>query len=258
MKNLYHYCSNKTCFNILQSKSIWLCDIRKSNDFNELQIFYHDIFYYIWDIYKKNPFSFIYNGESDDSAIMKLLEESKSLWETKFLKGDISDLVMCFSEKNDMLSQWRGYADNGKGCCIGFSYDLLREYCSKLSGLLRLEKITYLSDKQIEETTRKYAEDILNELKTLRQWIVENMTHDDEDADTNGLLGYNFNGMLENVFIDSLKYKSRSFKEEKEWRLFLSNPAYKEPKWVLGHNHIYPGPNGFTETINYLKNKYKF
>ncbi|MCP4409275.1 MAG: DUF2971 domain-containing protein, partial [Gammaproteobacteria bacterium] len=31
-----------------------------------------------------------------------------------------------------MLSQWRGYADNANGVCIGFSHDRLRELSEAL------------------------------------------------------------------------------------------------------------------------------
>jgi len=31
--------------------------------------------------------------------------------------------MLCFSKSPDLLSQWRGYADNGKGVCIGFNRD---------------------------------------------------------------------------------------------------------------------------------------
>ena len=37
MKELFHYCSNLKCFNILSGKSIRLSDIKKSNDYNELK-----------------------------------------------------------------------------------------------------------------------------------------------------------------------------------------------------------------------------
>ena len=34
---------------------------------------------------------------------------------------------MCFSESEDQLSQWRGYAQNGKGLAIGFDKRILEE-----------------------------------------------------------------------------------------------------------------------------------
>ncbi len=258
MEYLYHYCSNLKSFSILQGKTIRLCDIRKSNDYNELQVFFPDIFTSIWRNYISSPFPFSYNGKKDNEAIMELLEESQSMWEDRLLSGDFSNFVMCFSEESDSLNQWRGYADNGKGCCIGFSHELLQQYCTNSTGLLRLEKIEYISEEQVVNMVQNNSNEALMDLRTLRQWIVENMTHNNDDPDTDDLLGFNFNGMLENLFIDSLKYKSVGFNEEKEWRLFLANPAYKKPEWVYGNEQINIGPNGFVETINYLKNKIEF
>lgn len=202
MNHLYHYCSNTKCFSILQGKTIRLCDICKSNDFNELQIFYPAIFDIIWRSYIKNPFPFSYDSKNDIDALLEFLELSQSIWEDRFSSGDFSNFVMCFSEERDSLSQWRGYADNGKGCCVGFSYDMLQQYCSS-SGLLRLEKIEYLTEEQITNMVETYSNEVLEDLKTLRQWIIDNMTHDNNDPDTDGLLMFNFNGMLENLFVDS-------------------------------------------------------
>lgn len=258
MEYLYHYCNNIKCFSILQSKTIRLCDIRKSNDYNELQIFYLDIFNSIWRNYINSPFPFTYSGKKDTDAIMEMLEISQSMWEDRFFDGDFSNFVMCFSEERDSLSQWRGYADYGKGCCIGFSHDLMQQYCSNSSGLLRLEKVEYITDEQVLNMAEKYSNEALLELRTLRQWIVDNMTYNNEDPDTDDLLSFNFNGMLENLFINSLKYKSIGFNEEKEWRLFLSNRAYKQPEWVCGNEQFNHGSNGFAETIAYLKNKIEF
>lgn len=88
------------------------------------------------------------------------------------------------------------------------------------------------------------------EIRVLRKWIVENMTFDDSSPDTDSLLGYNFCGLIENFMIASLKYKQIGFKEEKEWRLFLNNKAYKNPEWVVGKEHELFGPNGFSDTLD--------
>ena len=53
------------------------------------------------------------------------------------------------------------------------------------------------------------------------------MTHDDNDDDTDGLLGFNFYSMIEATLIDSLCYKGIGFAEEREWRLFLGKKPIK-------------------------------
>ena len=42
---------------------------------------------------------------------------------------DYITYAICFSERGDSLSQWRGYADDGSGVCIGFRAD-------RISGML--------------------------------------------------------------------------------------------------------------------------
>ena len=41
--------------------------------------------------------------------------------------ADFRYYVTCFSYQNDLLSQWRGYADDGRGAAIGFDLDVLKE-----------------------------------------------------------------------------------------------------------------------------------
>ncbi len=77
------------------------------------------------------------------------------------------------------------------------------------------------------------------------------MTHDDNSPDTDGLLGYNFDGMLGHAFTNSLCFKFRHFSEENEWRLFLADKAYKESNWVLDKNEEIQGPNMFNETLDF-------
>lgn len=259
MDCLYHYCSNEKCFNILKNKTIRLCDIEKSNDYLELRLFFPDILEDVEDIYFAAPFKLKYTNKQDGDALHYLLRESYDYWDERFSDGSFTNFVMCFSETKDALSQWRGYADNGKGCCIGFSKRLLQEYCENNREVLHLRKVVYCTPNQIQQRIKSAAKRCVEELRSLREWIVEKKTKNDDDPDTDGLMGFNFNGMLENAFIDSLCIKSESFIEENEWRIFLNKPAYKNPDWVLQKKQRdMIGPKGFSETVEYLNNKIEF
>lgn len=256
---LYHYCSNIKCFSILGNKNIRLSDIQKSNDYRELSLFFPAILDCLDNLYYQSPFEFKYAKRKKSSAFRKLLDGSYEFWRKQFETGGFSNFVLCFSETPDVLSQWRGYADNGKGCCIGFRHEDIANYCSNTNNVLRLEKVEYLSESDIAQTIKDTAQNILEDLYGLRSWIVENMTHDDDDPDTDRLLRFNFDGMLEAAFIDSLKYKSYSFHEENEWRLFFVKPAYKNPRWIATNDvEDFMGPEDFAETIQFLKNKIQF
>lgn len=258
MDYLYHYCSNQKCFSILNGKTLRLSDIRKSNDYKELSLFYPEILFRIEYFYNENPFPFFYEGKTDKEAIELLIRESCDHWENMFETGAFSNFVVCFSEDGNSLSQWRGYADNGKGCCIGFSFDKIKSYCDDTNGVLRLEKVNYVSKDEVDEIINDYSKMVLDELSGLRSWIVSEMTHDDNDPDTDGLLGFNFDGALESIFIESLKYKMLPFLDEKEWRVFFSNRIYKDVDWLCGSYEELSGPKCFNETTNFLRNKIEF
>ena len=125
MKLLYHYCSNQTLYHILKSHSLRMSDISKSNDYKELNLFFPGIFKSMKRKYREEPFPFTYKNKEDTEAIEHLITESCYLWKDKFESGDFLNFVACFSEREDSLNQWRSYADNGKGCCAGFSKALI-------------------------------------------------------------------------------------------------------------------------------------
>ena len=255
---LYHYGSNRRCFGILKVQEFRMNDIRKSNDYRELLMIYPEIFDVILDKYKQAPFPFKYEHLEDSAAMRSLVYQTEDLIDHALDSGDFSNFVTCFSEASDMLSQWRGYANDGKGCCLGVSFDALNKYCDNSNGVLLLKKVQYVTKEELSEITEQTATEILSELKGLRKWIVENMTFDDEADDTDGLLGFNFHGMIKSALTDSLTLKSSGFSEEKEWRLFLATQAYKKPEWVLGEDRKMVGPRGFEETLSYLRNNICF
>lgn len=258
ISTLYHYGSNRRCFGILKDREFRMSDIRKSNDYRELLMLYPEIFDIILDKYKQAPFPFKYEHLDSVAAMQALVYQTEDMIDHELDSGDFSNFVTCFSETPDMLSQWRGYANDGKGCCLGFSFDALKEYCDNSNGVLLLEEVRYVTKDELSEIAVQTATDILSELKGLRKWIVENMTFDDDADDTDGLLGFNFHGMIENTLTDSLVLKSSGFSEEKEWRLFLATQAYKKPEWVLGEAKKIGGPRGFEETLSYLRNNIQF
>lgn len=258
-KELYHYCSNEKCFSILNSRSIRLSDIQKSNDYRELSLFFPEILGCIEEFYRQKPFPLECYGKFGEEALSELLNFSYRYWNDRFSSGDFSNFVLCFSEAADSLSQWRGYADNGKGCCLGFSKEELERYCLDTNGVLVLRKVIYLSEEGINEAISHAAKVILQSLEGLREWIVSEMTNDNSSSETDNLLHFNFDRMLEAAFIDSLQYKSLAFQEERKWRLFFTCTAYKNPDWICDKTaESFQGPRGFSETIKFLQERIDF
>lgn len=258
MDCLYHYCSNEKAFNILQYKTIRMGDISKSNDSLELQLFFPELHREIYRQYLENPFPFQYNGKEGEDAFREMVQGSEYRWSQRFESGDFSNFVICFSETKDCLSQWRGYADDGRGCCIGFSKDAIQAFCDSTNGVLRLEKVIYVNKEQISEMISFHAGVIFKNIIGFREWIVEKMTHSSDDPNTDCLLAYNFDGMIEGALVESLRLKTEHFKEEQEWRIFLSKRAYKNGDWVYNKKEPFTGPELFDKTLDFLNDRIDF
>ena len=255
---LYHYGSNNRCLNILKEHAVRMSDIGKSNDSMEMRLLFPDILDAIEEKYIANPFPLKYETTEGVNALRCLLNDAFQILSDNLNDGTLSNLVLCFSEDADLLSQWRGYANDGKGVCLGFSAHALKSYCEHVDSVIRLEQVKYITEKDRQDLLNEQASAFLDDLNGLREWIVDNMTHDDKDPDTDGLLGFNVYGNIESRILDSLVYKQIGFQEEKEWRLFFSQRVEKNPEWVLGAARDMRGPRGFSETVAYLRNKIRF
>ena len=254
-KLVYHYCDNYKMANILSGKILRMSDITKSNDYEEVKMFFPGILDAIEDEYRKDEFPLQYMDRTNRDALGKLLEWEYDILRYEFDRGGVTNFVVCFCEEGDVLSQWRGYADNGKGCSLGFSVKELGDYCNTYKGILRFEQVDYKTVKEINVTIVEEAMKVLNELRGLRNWIVENLPSLNEEK-IDKMFQYYFHQMISSVLMSSLKYKNETFKEEQEWRLFFSQQIYKYAKWIYGDEEI--------ETIVYddmlkvIKNKIEF
>lgn len=126
-------------------------------------------------------------------------------------------LGVCFSEEPDLLSQWRGYADNGAGFAITFDKDKLEDILrSTPKNGLSLIKIFYgfQDHEEINQVIRILAGAFLPDA--------------DKYSETNGRgvmsIDFGKEGEKHQVFAEAVKalftVKNGAFREEKEWRLF--------------------------------------
>lgn len=254
-KLIYHYCDNKKMANILASKTLRMCDITKSNDYGEVKLFFPGILDALQDEYMIDPFVLEYEGEYDEKAFNGLLQREYDFLEHEFNKGGVTNFVVCFCEEGDVLSQWRGYANDGKGCSLGFSIDELRNYCSKYNNIITLEPVEYKTSEQMDEIIIKKARKILCTMKNMQEELKEEFISANTNEKTDKLLGFYFHQMIVAVLMDSLKYKDMSFNEEKEWRMYFKQQIYKDPK------HIYRDEEDnifWDETIHLIRNKVEF
>ena len=199
---LFHYTTPIGMVGITQTKKIWATDIRFLNDKKE---FHHSL---------ETARSIIENFDKDknDSSKLQVLE-SKFLG---YIKNSIirnwnpEVYVTSFTEKGDLLSQWRGYCPKG-GFSMGFSSNLLSKVADNNdSFLFPCIYDTKQQKKILEELLSYYSQkyrDASKEGKKNSEDQLKNICND----------------FLIYLFLISPMLKHESFKEEKEWRIVSSN-----------------------------------
>jgi len=205
---LYHYCSLNTFVNIIKSRSIWLSDISKSNDKQELTWLKNrfELFLYKqWVDYAKSK------EKIDDLQSVDFSEFEKTHLFTNYLmKNNLkTSYVFCLSECRDDLGQWRGYADDGRGISIGFNANVFHVLCQIYSnanndfnfnfckikyGEKSADELFTSFSKALEINTGKSSEDVLSQLEST------------------SILTMELAPTIKNI----------GFKQEKEWRLIYN------------------------------------
>lgn len=206
MTTLYHYCNSSSLVAILSNKSIYLSSLTLSNDTMEGRILYR-VARQIIDNY-----GYDYSTSKGICDVFEMLET------------DIDGLGFCMSEAGDLLSQWRGYADDGKGFSIGFSKKYLETLSRKIAKTFRLHKILYTQEEHervIAPILRRIDEDIKSgeiKIPTQRAIYSSDAAYAEYRKEYYTVLASIFGNIipaLEKMFA----LKQEAFSEEKEWRL---------------------------------------
>lgn len=125
---VHYYCSTSTFLSLFSKKEIWLTSLRDSNDSLEGK----------WVL---DRFVTLRTGGKD-----QYFDKAWHILNTAVHSGQYA-LGMCFSEHRDRLSQWRGYAEDGRGFSIGFSKEKLdrlsKVYSEGKSSEVKFRKINY-------------------------------------------------------------------------------------------------------------------
>lgn len=167
--HFYHYTSLPVLFSILEKDAMWVSGTRFSNDSSEEILLNNDAFYDI-----------NYRGDS---------------------------FILCFSDKGDCLSQWRGYCFNG-GAAIEFDIGSPRLY-----SVLHADNETSYKYELVHNTPFPviYVDrELLSRSKTtLSDQILSDSTEKKYDPwEAQDIIPY---------------LKDRAFAEESEWRLMFGN-----------------------------------
>lgn len=192
---VYHYCDVDAFLNIIQNNKLWLSDVQKSNDSEECNLIKDQIKCKI------------------EQCLATKDTEALQAWRTGYIMvpqlPTITVYSACFSEVPDLLSQWRGYAQDGQGISIGFSKSKLLSLNGICPYYLAFEQVIYDGGEQ-----QKFI-----------QQMTENIEENEPKEMGYAALELNIKHLMKFPF-----YKDHSFKEEAEWRLiYLSKPGSPKP-----------------------------
>lgn len=180
--NIYHYCSMDVAISILKNKEFWLFPTEKMNDTTETIYIDELINSHIQELQSQHS-----TGLLEDILDFTALHKS----ERRFCS--------CFSEKRDLLSQWRAYADMGKGVSIGIhseSLNLLSGFPIEIDRFQPEERISLIpmiyDEYRQKEIIEKHLAKTLEEKNPLYAMVMSDFAR---------------------------LFKHPAFKEEVEWRI---------------------------------------
>lgn len=233
MTILYHYTSQHGLLGILESQSVWATNTNFLNDPTEfvhaVSFAAHIASYFFEDDY----------WESFGAALHRHLST---------IRGD-NLYVSSFSEKPDLLSQWRGYCPGGSGYCIGIDRAAMLEYCEERE--LQLEPCLYGHDEQ-----RLKVSELITSCMALFPSIpmtIDQFNALESKAKVDCMMDFNLrlNGELKHeadLALDAIGealleiaplFKHQGFHEEAEWRIITNHPV-EAVRFRAGPSYVIP------------------
>lgn len=215
METLYHYCSNDTLLAILSSKSVRLSSLSLSNDSMEGKLGAHIL-------------NELAKADGLPNYQIERLKEH-----TTTLERIVDGLGLCLSEEGDLLSQWRAYANDGRGVSIGFSKKYFESLCEiQQKKLQNGEEKSSFTVKKVEYDQAKHMEaiePIYKEIKghieagafdyTGRTLLTINKEDDTTRKERIKKASNSLTLSVFKIFGELYTYKLNAFIEEREWRL---------------------------------------
>lgn len=187
---VYHYTTPEKFLSIVNNQSFYFTNLNYLNDRKE---FHHGV-----DLILQ-----VIDGMSSDDATKVIFEKIKK--NIHYIHKS-PKYVSCFSCNGDLLSQWRAYANQGKGISIGFDVTSINQF---EVGDIESKYILYSEKSQTE---------IIQEIIKIQ---IDFFTHicDFYDWDEHG-----FESLVATTILDFLEsvitvFKHPSFSEEREFRL---------------------------------------
>ncbi|SPO67883.1 DUF2971 domain-containing protein [Pseudomonas sp. JV241A] len=217
---LFHYTSQAGLLGVLRSNGVWASHTGFLNDASECS--------HAFDLAKSMVGTIL---DTDDYLDVFSWELRRFLQ----LMRAPEIYVTSFSEKPDLLSQWRGYCPGGSGVCIGVDKNLLNGFCEENG--FRFERCIYEREELekklhelIDECWKKFPAPPLGRAEYEALPVVKAVQFSEEYRELVNFGG----GKLEadaalKWFGNELTqlaplYKNEGFHEEAEWRVVVHKP----------------------------------
>ncbi len=221
---IYHYCSNHVFHSIITNGTLRLSSMTLSNDTEEG----------VWTLklLREACNALTSNTYEDDEFNPWHVERVFEALDA--IRRNFDGLGLCFSRKGDMLSQWRGYADDGQGVSIGFSESGLRSWAATKAELMHqveLVEVVYDKDRALAELQDLAQEIEAHALKgafndqigSLLRNAGKSEAEIQAEADRIKSAYWTFSeAVIPRIIADLYRYKNPAFDEELEWRLLTS------------------------------------
>lgn len=189
LKNVYHYTSLNGLISIIENQTIYCTNLDYLNDKKEF----------------KHGVSLILR------VIDRLKQEKYELDILDKVEQNIDTInkseryVTCFSKNGDLLSQWRAYANQGKGVAIGFDFMKFKYSINQIISGRHIDYDEHYQQQVIEELIKVIIE-FFKSRKEIIDW---------QDFGFERLVNTIIIEFLQNIIAS---YKSHSFQEEQEYR----------------------------------------
>lgn len=207
-KHLFHYTSEENLINIIKFGNLWATECTFLNDASELRAGI--------SVFEEELLLF------DDNIFVELIKSALIRWDD----NSWMHFVVSLSEQGDILSQWRAYGNDGKGCSIALDATCIKNRAGfgehvridpemlpkETSNFYHLLKVVYDINRK-QEIARQFLMHAKKEFDNLR---VADLTTSDEDREGFILLV----AIRLKEFL--ISFKNTEFSEEREWRVVSS------------------------------------
>jgi hypothetical protein len=213
---VYHYTDLASALAIMETGCLWFAERAHLNDTLELQYGLHigqEIFR--GAVKAGGP------TVPQDAADHLMGELGQGL-------ADLGFWVASFSLEGDDLSQWRSYADDGRGVCLGFAVQQLdmSQFASSVSVPLNYLRFPVrYGEEELRKDVKPYVDMSVDLLRRVNLPTMPSYSKPYGQA----LLFERdlLRAMMDGIYLHSLLHKHRAYEHEREYRLMLSGYRLK-------------------------------